>query len=131
MAQNSWVVSIEYFLNIFGDWEGYIMTKRRKNHINSKIQGGTHTTLIEAAEKPVRIAEKIPGISRISPGYIKSGIRASKSGAVGQDDNKEGLLTSRCQRSISVQQIRIYHGDLDFVKEQLCGAFKKKGVQVR
>jgi len=39
------------------------------------LRGGTHTTLTETAELVVQLLERIPGVTRISPGIISKNTR--------------------------------------------------------
>lgn len=39
------------------------------------LRGGTHTTLTETAELVVQLLERIPGVTRISPGIITKNTR--------------------------------------------------------
>lgn len=109
------------------------MAKRHKNRVGlgGKKRGGTHTTLIDAAEVPVRIASKIPGISRIAPGFIKSGLRAPSSGPSVKIIKETGCLLLNIRGNTSVQDVRVYHGDLDFAEAELNKKLRKAKVQVR
>ncbi|MDO8474527.1 MAG: DUF2103 domain-containing protein [bacterium] len=83
-----------------------------------KKSGGTHTTLIEAAEPLVRAAEKLPEVAKISLGFIKStpGQRGTK--RVKFKRSTSGLLMT-VRGNTSVQAIRIYTASPDIVQQEL------------
>ncbi|MCA9364804.1 MAG: hypothetical protein KC736_02840 [Candidatus Moranbacteria bacterium] len=102
---------------------------RRKGHINGKQVGGTHTALIDAAEKPAGIARRLHGVTKISPGIIKSGLKASQQSVKIMVQEKCIVMTVR--GTTSVQKIHIYGENLESVAEDLRKALNAGRITVR
>ena len=83
-----------------------------------KKSGGSHTTLIEAAEPLVKAAEKLSEVTKIALGFIKStpGQRGTK--RVKFVKSMSGLLMT-VRGNTSVQAIRIYTATPDIVQQVL------------
>ena len=83
-----------------------------------KKSGGSHTTLIEAAVPLIRKAEKLPEVTKIALGFIKStpGQRGTK--RVKFARSMSGLLMT-VRGNTSVQAIRIYTALPDIVQQSL------------
>lgn len=101
----------------------------KKNHIGGKKKKGKHTTIIDAAVRPVAIAKRMPEITGVAPGFIKMGLSSTR-GAIAVKIKSEGtciLLSIR--GNTSAQEIRLYTSNvLDAVKH-IENEFQKDGIQ--
>lgn len=83
-----------------------------------KKAGGSHTTLIEAAEPLVKAAEKLPEVSKIALGFIKSTPGKKGKRRVKLRKTRSGLLMT-VRGNTSVQEIHIYTDSPDAVQQIL------------
>jgi len=84
--------------------------------------GGSHTTVIDAASKFVKLAAKIPGLKKYAPGYINTKAKAARSRMTIKIENGCVLTTVlgiRCS-----QEIRFY-GETKYLEKQLQNAWDK------
>ena len=102
----------------------------RKGHIGGKGTRGSHTTIIEFAEKVIKIAKKIPGIE-ISPGLIKNGLRPPRKGPSVKIMRQGGCLFLKVRGNTSLQEVRIFHNDLASAENKLQERLCKKKIQIR
>lgn len=75
-------------------------------HMNGKKRGGRHTTCIDAAIPVVKFAEKLPEVTKISPGFIKSGIRGGRQRIKLKDI--VGGVRLIIRGSTCVQEVKVY-----------------------
>lgn len=99
-------------------------------HFDGKRSRGSHTSLIDLAKEVVEIADKIPGVTGIAPGYIRNG----KAVAGGRQrvriaDEKGGMLLT-VRQAQSVQDLRIYASDMEAAKLELARALRNEGIPI-
>jgi hypothetical protein len=95
--------------------------------MKSKKLGGSHTTLIEAAEIAVRMVEKIPGVTKISPGFITAGLRSANGKLrIKITQFKGGLLLS-IRGNTAEQEVRVYSQDSKRVMEDILKGAENMG----
>lgn len=85
---------------------------------HGKKLAGTHTTLIEVAQRLVKVAEKISEVEKISLGIIistpgKKGMRRIKFSPI------TGGLLAKVRANTSIQEVRIYTGSPQKVQQLL------------
>lgn len=83
-----------------------------------KKSGGSHTTLIDAAEPLVERAEKMPQVTKIALGYIKptpgkTGKRRVKFTPI------QGGIKATIRGNTSIQEIWIYTNSPEQVQQEL------------
>ena len=82
-----------------------------KNHRQGGKMGGKHTTVIDAAQPIVDLAQKMSEVMKVSAGFITSGIKT------GQQRVKikkiVGGLLLVVRGNISIQEIRVYTNDIE------------------
>ncbi|TSC56591.1 MAG: hypothetical protein Greene071421_103 [Parcubacteria group bacterium Greene0714_21] len=83
-----------------------------------KKSGGTHTTLIDAAEPLVKAAEKLPEVTKIVLGFIKATPGKKGKRRVKFTITRSGFLMI-VRGNTSVQEIRIYTDSPKEVKQNL------------
>ena len=83
-----------------------------------KKSGGTHTTLIDAAEPLIKVAEKLPEVTKIALGFIKVTPRRTGIRRVKFQRTASGLLMT-VRGNTSVQAVRIYTALPDIVQQSL------------
>jgi len=105
------------------------MTKH-KNHLNGKKYGGCHTTLIDAAEKPLKVVSKLPEVEKISLGFIKTGLRSPSKGMSVKITKETGCILMKIRGNTSLQDVRVY-GDLEVLANKIRHALRREKMQVR
>jgi hypothetical protein len=83
-----------------------------------KKSGGTHTTLIDAAESFVKTAEKLPEVTKIVLGFIKATPGKKGHRRVKFATTRSGLLLT-VRGNTSVQEVRIYTASPGVVQQEL------------
>ena len=83
-----------------------------------KKSGGTHTTLIDAAEPLIKAAEKLPEVTKIVLGFIKPTPGKHGKRRVKFAITRSGLLMT-VRGNTSVQEIHIYTDSPKEVKQNL------------
>ncbi|MEF3692103.1 MAG: DUF2103 domain-containing protein [Candidatus Moraniibacteriota bacterium] len=78
-----------------------------KNHIQGEKRGGKHTTIIDAAVEVVRYLQSLKQVSRVSPGYIRSGLKGGVKHRI-KIIEEQGALLLKVRGGISFQEIRVY-----------------------
>ncbi|MFZ2226367.1 MAG: DUF2103 domain-containing protein [Candidatus Moraniibacteriota bacterium] len=77
-----------------------------KNHRQGNKMGGRHTTVIDAAQKIVDLAQKMPEVKKVVAGYITSGIRGGKQHV--KIEGMVGGLLLKVRGSTCIQEVRVY-----------------------
>ena len=91
---------------------------------------GNHTTLIPAAAIVADIAHACPFVTKISPGFIKAGLRS----VAGQrrvkitDDGASILLSVR--DNTSHQEIHVYSNDIQATKLAIAKGARNAGLRI-
>ena len=83
-----------------------------------KKSGGTHTTLIDAAEPLVKASEKLPEVTKIVLGFIKATPGKKGQKRVKFTITRSGLLLT-VRGNTSVQEVRIYTASPAIVQQEL------------
>ena len=78
-----------------------------RNHIQGRKRGGNHTTVIDAAIDVIRYVQSLDQVSRISPGFIQSGLKGSVKHRI-KIIREQGSLLLKVRGGISIQEIRVY-----------------------
>lgn len=99
-------------------------------HRDGKKFRGGHTSLTDLAFRVARLAEGLPEVTGIAPGYIRSG----KAVAGGRQRVKIGetrgglLLTVRA--ACSVEELRIFASDIQEAKLALARGLRDLGIPI-
>jgi hypothetical protein len=92
--------------------------------------GGNHTTMIPAACTVADITHACPYVKRISPGYIKAGLRsASGHRRVKITDDGQSILLS-VRDNTSQQEIRVYTKNIQETKLAIARGARNAGLAV-
>ena len=92
---------------------------------------GNHTSLTPAAAVVADIADKCEYVTKISPGFIKSGLRsAGGKRRVKITEKGAGFMIS-VRGNISHQELHIYADDVAAAKEYLIKEIKKEGFLIK
>lgn len=88
-------------------------------HLDGRRIGGEHTTFIEMAADIASMLLKLPGVDKISPGYINAGIGSGRGGRSVKIIDEVGCVFLKVKQSGSSQEIRIFTKDPQNVKLEL------------
>jgi hypothetical protein len=86
-----------------------------KNHRQGGKMGGKHTTVIDAAQPVVDLAQILPEVTKVSAGYITSGIKTGPQRI--KIKKMVGGLLLIVRGNISIQEIRVYTSDIEKTKK--------------
>lgn len=87
-----------------------------KDSRSGKKYGGTHTSLIPLAAVICDVAHQSPFVTKISPGFIKAGLRSvGGQRRIKISSDKTSLLLS-IRDNASHQEVRIYASNIEGVK---------------
>lgn len=91
---------------------------------------GNHTTLTPAASMVADIAHTVPSVTRISPGFLKAGLRSvgGKRRVKITDDGSRLLLSIR--DNAAHQEVHIYASDIKLAKQAIAEGVRKIGMSV-
>ena len=89
-----------------------------KNHIQGKKKGGNHTTIIDAAIEVVKYVQSLEQVSRVSPGFIKSGLKGGVQHRIKIAEEKGSLLL-KVRGGLSFQEIRVYTSCPEAVRKMI------------
>lgn len=102
---------------------------------NSRSGGkytGNHTTLIPLASLVCDMANAIPHITKISPGFITSGIKSlGGKRRVKFSDESNGSLLLVIRDNASTQEVRMYTTDLQAARTELARRLLDQGIAIR
>lgn len=93
---------------------------------------GNHTTLIPLAQVTCDIASAIPEVTKITPGFIKAGLRSVS----GQrrvkfaDENGSCILLS-IRDNASHQEVRVYVTDIQVARTAIARRLRDAGIAIR
>lgn len=97
-----------------------------KNSRSGGKYSGNHTTLIPAATIMCDIAHNCKSVTRISPGFIKSGLRSVSGHRRVKITEHGGVLLLSVRDNTSHQEVYVYANDLQAAKLAIaCGARDK------
>ncbi len=93
---------------------------------------GNHTTFIPLAAAVCDIANKLPQVTKITPGFIKAGLK-SVGGQRRVKFTREngGCILLAVRDNASHQEIRIYAVDLQKAMELLARGLRDEGIAIR
>ena len=91
----------------------------KKNTRAGGKYGGSHTTVVPAAGIIADIAHTCPYVTKISVGFIKSGLRTTKGLRRVKITVGEGSLLVSVRDNISHQELRIYTKDTESTKHTI------------
>lgn len=97
-----------------------IMARGNANHFQGGKVTASHTTIIDAARRPVIAAEKLSCVTKVSLGMIKVIPRGTAS--IKYLTESEGCILAKVRGTTSIQEIRIYCSNPELVKEQMSAA---------
>jgi hypothetical protein len=86
-------------------------------HRAGKKIGGRHTTIIDAARPIVDLLQRLPEVTKLSPGFIKLGLRSGRHRL--KISLSQGGLLLKIRGSTSIQEVRIYTDDVQATKNTL------------
>lgn len=91
---------------------------------------GTHTTLIPAAAVVCDIAEQSSAVARISPGFIKAGLRSIGGRRRVKLTERDGAILAAIRDNTSHQEVHIYVHDMAAALRTIAAGAKKAQLQV-
>ena len=93
---------------------------------------GSHTTLIELAVTACDIADRIPEVIKIAPGYINSGIRSinGRKRVKITDENAHCILLSVREKT-SHQEIHVYVTDIQVARTTIARRLRDADIAIR
>ncbi len=101
-----------------------------KDSRSGKKYGGSHTSLIPAATLVCDLVHKIPSVTKISPGFIKAGLRSvNGQRRVKITCDKTHILLS-IRDNASHQEVRVYANDVEATADLIATEVKKIGLAV-
>jgi hypothetical protein len=92
--------------------------------------GGGHTTVVPAAGVIADIAEGCVYVTKISVGFIKSGLKPTKGLRRIKITPSEGSLLIAVRDNISHQELRIYTSDVEKAKRAIASGAHVEGFEV-
>ena len=109
-------------------YDELIMSKK-KMRAGGKFGGG-HTTVVPAAGVIADIAEECAYVTKISVGFIKSGLKPTKGLRRIKIASDEGSLLISVRDNISHQELRIYASDVEKAKHAIATGAVEAGFTV-
>ena len=92
--------------------------------------GGGHTTVVPAAATIADIADECAYVTKISVGFIKSGLKPTKGLRRIKITATEGSLLIAVRDNISHQELRIYTSDVEKAKHAIASGAYAEGFEV-
>lgn len=91
---------------------------------------GNHTTLIPAAAIACDVANACPSVTRISPGFIKAGLRSVQGQRRVKITERENALLLSIRDNTSHQEVWIYGSDRKAAKRAIARGVRKANFHV-
>ncbi len=91
---------------------------------------GNHTTLTPLACDVADIANKVPEVTKITPGFIKSGLRPSNGSKRVKFTDELGCILLRVRDGISVQEIRVYVTDIQIGRTAIARKLRDADISI-
>lgn len=88
----------------------------KKNHYQGSKMRGKHTTLTDFAAEIVSSADKIPEVTGIRSGFMKSGLRPSSTKRIKVIDQGDDVLLLKIRSGTSIQEVILYCSDAEKVR---------------
>jgi len=92
---------------------------------------GNHTSLTPAAAVVADIADGCHFVTKISPGFIKSGLRSAKGQRRVKITEKDAGLMLSVRGNISHQELHLFADNVEAAKEYLIKEIKKEGFLIK
>ncbi|MCI0620030.1 DUF2103 domain-containing protein [Candidatus Wolfebacteria bacterium] len=92
--------------------------------------GGDHTTVIPAAGAICDIANACPHVTRISPGFLKTGLKTNTGPRRVKLTRQNGGILLSVRDSISHQEIRVYTGDVQEAMLAIARGARNAGFRI-
>ncbi len=102
-----------------------------KHSRNGGKFSGSHTTCIPAAGVIADIAHECAYVTKISVGFIKSGLPTAKGLRRVKMTTSEGSLLLSVRDNISMQELRVYASDVERAKHVIATGALKAGFSVK
>jgi hypothetical protein len=101
-----------------------------KDSRSGKKYGGSHTSLIPLAAVICDIAHQSPSVTKISPGFIKAGLKSvGGQRRIKIASDKTHILLS-IRDNASHQEVRVYADDVEAVKLMIAQGARSEGIQI-
>lgn len=91
---------------------------------------GTHTTLIPLAATVCDIAHTCINVTKISPGFITSGLRPLRGLRRIKINEREAGLRLSIRDNTSLQEIHLYVTDIEATKKALALSLKDQSIKI-
>jgi len=91
---------------------------------------GNHTTLIPAASIVCDIAAACPSVTKITPGYIKAGLKSANGHRRVKITEKGNAIMLSVRDNASHQEVYVYASDVKSAKLAIAQGAKDKGLNV-
>ncbi len=106
------------------------MASTSKNHLAGGKYTGSHTTVIPTARIICEIANACSYVTKISLGFIKTGLRASGVQSVKIIEKGKYLLLA-VKGNTSMQEIHVYVTDINKAKLSIASGAKDRNIGIR
>jgi hypothetical protein len=101
-----------------------------KNKRSGGKYTGNHTTLIPAAIIVCDIADACESVVRISPGFIKAGLKSVNGQRRVKISEQEGAILLSVRDNTSHQEIYVYAHDMQAAKLAVARGARSKGLAI-
>ncbi len=91
---------------------------------------GNHTSLIPAAAVVCDIAHACPTVTRISPGFIKAGLRSVNGQRRVKITDYEGLILLSVRDNTSHQEVHVYAQDVQVAKLAIARGARSAALRI-
>ncbi len=102
----------------------------KKGHRAGGKYAGSHTTVIPAAALLTDVASRLPEVTKISLGFVTSGLRSVGGLRRAKVTERGGNLLVSVRDNTSLQQVVIYSADLQATKRALYRGGLDCGIEV-
>ncbi len=101
-----------------------------KNSRSGGKYSGNHTTLIDVAAIACDITHRCPEVTRISPGFIKSGLPSVGGRSHVKITHKTGYIFLSIRGNISHQEIHVYVSKVQPALEWIARGLRDEGIAI-
>jgi len=91
---------------------------------------GNHTTLIPAASIVCDIADACPGVTKITPGFIKAGLKSVNGQRRVKITETDGAIRLSIRDNASHQEVYIYAKDVQVAKLAIARGCRSEGLNI-
>ncbi len=93
---------------------------------------GNHTTLIPLASVVCDIANSIPEVTKITPGFISSGLTSvsGRKRVKFTDEKKTGCILLTMRDNTSHQEVRVYVTDIDNTRTKIARGILNRNISI-